>query len=79
MNIQFAGDMAAAQWIVRGEMDESRFMLFGLNDGALVAAITVNQAREMRSAKLLVDKRARLAAEVWRDPRQSLRALLNAA
>jgi 3-phenylpropionate/trans-cinnamate dioxygenase ferredoxin reductase subunit len=79
MNIQFAGDMAAAQWIVRGEMDESRFMLFGLNDGALVAAITVNQAREMRSAKMLVDKRARLAAEVWRDPQQALRALLNAA
>ena len=78
MNIQFAGDMAAAQWIVRGEMDESRFVLFGLNDGALVAAITVNQAREMRSAKMLVDKRARLPADVWRDPQQSLRALLSA-
>jgi 3-phenylpropionate/trans-cinnamate dioxygenase ferredoxin reductase subunit len=79
MNIQFSGDMAAKEWIVRGEMDDSRFILFGLNDGKLVAAITVNQAREMRSAKMLIDKRARLAADVWRDPQQSLRALLNAA
>jgi 3-phenylpropionate/trans-cinnamate dioxygenase ferredoxin reductase subunit len=78
MNIQFAGDMAAAQWIVRGGMDESRFMLFGVNDGELVAAITVNQGREMRSAKMLIGKRARLAADVWRDPQQSLRALVNA-
>lgn len=79
MNIQFAGDMAAKEWIVRGEIDASRFMLFGVNDGELVAAITVNQAREMRSARMLVDKRARLAADVWRDPQQGLRALLNAA
>jgi 3-phenylpropionate/trans-cinnamate dioxygenase ferredoxin reductase subunit len=79
MNIQFAGDMAAKEWIVRGEMDESHFMLFGLNNGELVAAITVNQAREMRSAKMLIDKRARFAADVWRDPQQSLRALSNAA
>lgn len=79
MNIQFAGDMAADEWIVRGQVDESRFMLFGVNDGELVGAITVNQGREMRSAKMLIDKRTRLAAEVWRDPQQSLRALLNAA
>jgi 3-phenylpropionate/trans-cinnamate dioxygenase ferredoxin reductase subunit len=79
MNIQFAGDMSAAEWIVRGQMDESRFTLFGLNDGELVAAITVNRAREMRSAKALIDKRARLAPDVWRDPQQSLRALASAA
>lgn len=78
-NIQFAGDMLAEEWIVRGQMDESRFMLFGLNAGELVGAITVNQGRDMRSARMLIAKRARFAPDVWQDPQNSLRSLVNVA
>ena len=78
LNIQFAGDMEAEEWIVRGRMEESRFTLFGLSGGELVGAITVNQGREMRNARMLVAQRARLAPDIWQDPQQSLRSLLNA-
>ncbi|SHE50390.1 phenylpropionate dioxygenase ferredoxin reductase subunit [Lampropedia hyalina DSM 16112] len=76
LNIQFAGDMAARHWLVRGTPGMPPFMLFGLDDeGVLTAAITINQGRDMRSAKELMARRARLPAEVLTDPQQSLRNL----
>lgn len=78
-NVQCVGDMAAPEWIVRGELGAPPCVLFGLDlEGALVGAITVNLGREMRSARELVDRRARLAPEVLRDPAQPLRALAKA-
>ncbi|SDE23270.1 3-phenylpropionate/cinnamic acid dioxygenase ferredoxin--NAD(+) reductase subunit [Paraburkholderia lycopersici] len=76
LNIQFAGDMAAPEWIARGTLDAPPCVLFGLDDdGALVGAITVNQGRDMRSAKALIGKRARIARETLADPAQNLRNL----
>jgi 3-phenylpropionate/trans-cinnamate dioxygenase ferredoxin reductase component len=76
LNIQFAGDMAASVWLARGSLDAPPCMLFGLDsEGALVGAIAVNQGRDMRSAKALIGKRARIAREVLADPSQSLRDL----
>ncbi|MCC8397368.1 FAD-dependent oxidoreductase [Paraburkholderia sp. MMS20-SJTR3] len=77
LNIQFAGDMTGAQWIVRGTMGEPGFMLLGVCDDRLVAAVMVNRPRDMRSARMLIDKQVRLAPESWRDSQQSLRSLLN--
>jgi len=75
MNIQFAGDMAAPRWVLRGTPDQS-FMLFGLDEeGVVSAAITVNQGRDMRPAKELIARRARLPAEVLADAACSLRNL----
>lgn len=75
-NVQFVGDMSASEWIVRGQLDASPCVLFGLDEqGALVGAITVNLGRDMRSARELVDRRAKLAREVLLDPRQALRTL----
>lgn len=79
-NVQCVGDMAAPRWIVRGDLGAPPCVLFGLDaEGALVGAITVNLGREMRSARELVDRRARLAPEVLQDPGQALRALAKAA
>lgn len=76
LNVQFAGDMAAPEWIVRGSLDAPPCMLFGVDrEGALVAAITVNQGRDMRSAKELIAKHARIAHDVLADPQQNLRTL----
>ena len=76
LNVQFAGDMAAPEWIARGSLDAPPCMLFGVDhEGALVAAITVNQGRDMRSAKELIARRAPLARAVLADPQQHLRAL----
>jgi len=76
LNIQFAGDMAAPEWLARGTLDTPPCVLFGLDgEGALVGAITVNQGRDMRSAKALIGKRARIARETLADPAQNLRNL----
>lgn len=75
LNIQFAGDMQAPEWGVRGELAQGQAVLFGLNDGVLTGAITVNQGREMRSARQLIAKQARLPHAVLQDPAQSLRNL----
>lgn len=76
LNIQFAGDMAAPEWLARGSLAAPPCVLFGLDgEGALVGAITVNQGRDMRSAKALIGKRARIARETLADPAQNLRNL----
>ncbi len=76
LNVQFSGDMAAPNWIVRGDVSQAPFLLWGLDDdGHIVAAITVNQGKDMRPAKDLIGKRAKLPAEVLTDPTGNLRNL----
>jgi 3-phenylpropionate/trans-cinnamate dioxygenase ferredoxin reductase subunit len=80
LNIQFAGEMAAPEWFARGALDAPPCVLFGLDgEGAVVGAITVNQGRDMRSAKALIDKRARIAREVLADRTRNLRDLAREA
>lgn len=76
LNIQFAADMTAAHWILRGNLDTPPFVLIGLDpEGAICGAITVNQGRDMRPLKELIEHRAVLPLEVWTDPAQNLRNL----
>lgn len=76
LNIQFAGDMAAPRWVLRGALEQPPFVLFGLDDeGAIGAAITVNQGRDMRPAKDLIAKRARVPVETLTAAETNLRAL----
>ena len=78
-NVQFVGNMGAPEWIVRGQLDAPPCVLFGLDEeGALVGAITINLGRDMRSARELVNHRAKLARELLLDPQQALRALAKA-
>lgn len=57
LNIQFVGDMSVSDWHVR-EVDDSNtyssFIAYGLQDGAVVAGITVNAAKRMRAIKKIV-------------------------
>ncbi|MBF5007163.1 3-phenylpropionate/cinnamic acid dioxygenase ferredoxin--NAD(+) reductase subunit [Diaphorobacter caeni] len=75
MNIQFAGDMAASDWIRRGDPLASNFMFWGLREGLVTAAVTVNWGREMRSAKLLIAKGISVPSHVLADPLLNLRQL----
>ncbi|MDQ8936894.1 3-phenylpropionate/cinnamic acid dioxygenase ferredoxin--NAD(+) reductase subunit [Acinetobacter rudis] len=58
-NFQFVGAMDAEQWYVRGEMESSgvlsNFILFGVTNGVITAAIAVNAAKEMRHLKKMVN------------------------
>lgn len=78
INYQFAGDMAAAEWIVRGEIQPelraaSSFVLFGVTDGIIVGGITVNAAKEMRHLKKMIAKQAVFEAEKHLDLSLDLR------
>ncbi|WP_174493802.1 3-phenylpropionate/cinnamic acid dioxygenase ferredoxin--NAD(+) reductase subunit [Acinetobacter sp. Marseille-Q1623] len=81
INYQFVGDMAAAEWLVRGEINpaqraESSFVLFGVTDGVIVGGITVNAAKDMRHLKKLISKQAPFEAEKYLDLTQDLRKLV---
>ncbi|WP_180177765.1 3-phenylpropionate/cinnamic acid dioxygenase ferredoxin--NAD(+) reductase subunit [Acinetobacter sp. YH01005] len=81
INYQFVGDMAAEEWIARGEVNpelaaESSFVLFGVTDGVIVGGITVNAAKEMRHLKKLISKNATFEADKYLDLSQDLRKLV---
>ncbi|OAL79968.1 pyridine nucleotide-disulfide oxidoreductase [Acinetobacter sp. SFB] len=80
INFQFVGDMAAAQWLVRGEMDiakgaDNSFVMYGVTDGQIVAGITVNAAKEMRHLKKMISKNTAFEAEKHLDLAQDLRKI----
>lgn len=77
-NVQFAGDMAAPQWLLRGERGQAPFVLFGLQAGAIVGAVTVNAGKDMRPAKELIARRARVDEATLCDPSIALRQLAKA-
>ncbi|WP_216935182.1 MULTISPECIES: 3-phenylpropionate/cinnamic acid dioxygenase ferredoxin--NAD(+) reductase subunit [unclassified Acinetobacter] len=81
INYQFVGDMSAAEWHNRGEIDAaqgaaSSFVLFGVTDGLIVGGITVNAAKEMRHLKKLISKQAVFEADKYLDLSQDLRKLV---
>lgn len=76
INIQFVGDMAADRWHLRGEPPSggnSAFSLIGVTGGTVVAGITVNQPREMRNLRRMVDNRLCFQAEQHLDLARDLR------
>lgn len=80
INYQFVGDMAAAEWIVRGEIRPelraaSSFVLFGVTDGVIVGGITVNAAKDMRHLKKMIGKQVIFDAEKHLDVLQDLRKI----
>ncbi|NCI78370.1 3-phenylpropionate/cinnamic acid dioxygenase ferredoxin--NAD(+) reductase subunit [Acinetobacter kanungonis] len=80
INYQFVGDMQAAQWHVRGEMDATlgsacSCVLFGVTDGVVVGGITINAAKEMRHLKKMISKQQPFDAEKHLDLVQDLRKI----
>ena len=81
INFQFVGEMAAKEWHIRGDMDaakgaENSFVMFGVNDGQIVAGITVNAAKEMRHLKKLISKSAAFDVNQHLDLTQDLRKIV---
>ncbi|QIL78853.1 FAD-dependent oxidoreductase [Diaphorobacter sp. HDW4A] len=79
MNVQFAGDMGATDWIRRGDSLASSFMFWGLNEGVVTGAVTVNLGREMRPARELIGKRVSVPIQSLVDTQVSLRQLAKSA
>lgn len=78
-NFQVAGAIDATEWRLRGEPSSGRYTLFGLTDGRVTGAITVNNGREMRPARqLLAAGGAGIDTVRLCDPKQDLRKLVAA-
>lgn len=80
INFQFVGDMAAAEWHIRGEMDAAKgadnsFVMYGVTDGKIVGGITVNAAKEMRHLKKMISKNTAFDVEKHLDIAQDLRKI----
>lgn len=78
-NFQFVGAMDAEQWYVRGEMESSgvlsNFILFGVSNGLIIAAIAVNAAKEMRHLKKMVNMTQAFKLEQHLDCRLQLKSM----
>lgn len=80
INFQFVGDMAAAEWHIRGEMDAAKgadnsFVMYGVTDGQIVGGITVNAAKEMRHLKKMISKNTAFDVQKHLDIAQDLRKI----
>nr|WP_278357339.1 3-phenylpropionate/cinnamic acid dioxygenase ferredoxin--NAD(+) reductase subunit [Acinetobacter lwoffii] len=80
INFQFVGDMAAAEWHIRGEMDAAKgadnsFVMYGVTDGQIVSGITVNAAKEMRHLKKMISKNTAFDVQKHLDIAQDLRKI----
>ncbi|WP_353167316.1 3-phenylpropionate/cinnamic acid dioxygenase ferredoxin--NAD(+) reductase subunit [Acinetobacter sp.] len=81
INFQFAGDMTASEWHIRGEMDQHKtadhcFVMFGVKEGKIVAGITVNAAKEMRHLKKMIAKKTLFSTTNHLDLTQDLKKLV---
>lgn len=78
--IQIVGDIRdAGHCVRRGTLDDGSALLFRLEEGAVVAALALNAAKDFSIATRLVSARARLRPEQLQDSSQSLRELLRTA
>lgn len=76
VKLQACGRFDDAAALVRGDPAGGRFMLlYRDGGGALTGALGINQAKDMRFAQMLVEKRAVIDPALLADPAQDLRKL----
>jgi 3-phenylpropionate/trans-cinnamate dioxygenase ferredoxin reductase subunit len=76
LNLQVLGlPLDGDETVMRGSPEARSFVAFHLRDGRLVGATLVNQGREMRPCKSLIESGATLDPSRLRDPAVSLRTL----
>jgi NADPH-dependent 2,4-dienoyl-CoA reductase/sulfur reductase-like enzyme len=76
VNLQIAG--APERWgalVWRGSVGDKAFTVFGVDDGKPVAAITMNNGREMRPARELIARRRAVDPARLADPKVKLQDL----
>ena len=77
VNLQYAGfHVEADQVVIRGEPAGRRFVSFHLKDGALMAAVAINRARDLTRSIPLIASGQRLDVAVLADETIDLRSLL---
>lgn len=76
VKLQTVGRLAETGGIVRGEYGSRKFMLLYVDDkGVVVGALGVNNAKDMRFAQVLIEKRLAIDPALLADPKADLRKL----
>jgi len=76
VKLQTVGKIAASGGILRGEAGSAKFMLIYCDaSGVVTGALGINQAKDMRFAQMLVEKRRAIEPGLLADPKQDLRKL----
>jgi 3-phenylpropionate/trans-cinnamate dioxygenase ferredoxin reductase component len=79
-NLQYAG--FHTQWddlVVRGSMEERNFVAFYRKDGRVLAAVALNQGKDLRRSMRLIKEGGMVDATKLRDPDVDLRTLVDPA
>lgn len=75
-NIQFVGAMQSERWLVRGSGEAHSAIWFAMHEGRLVGAITLNQGREMRHLRKLIQQAGQVDETLLTDPQVALKSLI---
>lgn len=75
-NIQFIGAMHSDRWLMRGNTAGHSAIWFALQDGRLTGAITLNQGREIRHLRKLIQQGAVVDEKQLTDPQVALKNLI---
>jgi len=76
--LQVAGTPFADRHVLRGDLEARKFTYFHVDGNRVVGASTVNNAREMRHARKLIESGAPLDLRALADPSCSLKDLVEA-
>jgi len=76
VKLQTVGRIAETGAILRGEFGSKKFMqIYCDTDGVVIGAIGINQAKDMRFAQVLIEKRRAIDPALLADPKADLRKL----
>jgi len=75
-NIQFVGAMQSERWLMRGNTEGHSAIWFALQNGKLIGAITLNQGREIRHLRKLIQQGVTVDEKQLVDPQVALKSLV---
>jgi NADPH-dependent 2,4-dienoyl-CoA reductase/sulfur reductase-like enzyme len=79
LHVEGVGHMAmASERVMRGVPGDGPFSAWGLRDGHVVAAVSVNDSNAVRAARRMIDRGVAVSGSVLSDPETDLRRLLRA-
>ncbi len=74
-NLQFVGDMQGESWCCRGDPEQKKAIWLQLRGGKLVGAVALNQGREVRVLRKLIQSGKPLSIEALTDESIALKSL----
>jgi Uncharacterized NAD(FAD)-dependent dehydrogenases len=74
-NLQFVGDMQGETWICRGNPDDKKAIWFQVRGGAVVGAVALNQGREVRVLRKLIQSGKVISPDSLIDENNAIKSL----